>query len=116
MPDSEQPDPGDAELSFEEAFAKLEGIVRDMESDRIPLRDLIERYEQGTSLYKVCQERLEEAQGRIETIRRRANGEVTLEPFGEEAPAPSSNEKKSASAGPRTRSPQPADTDDAELF
>lgn len=47
----------------------------------MPLSDLIDAYEQGIRLHALCQKRLEEAQGRIEIVRRRASGEIVTEPF-----------------------------------
>ena len=58
-----------------------------MESDQLPLGDLIESYEKGMRLHRICQKRLEEAQDRIEVIRRKADGELTAEPFDPEADA-----------------------------
>ena len=74
------------ELSFEDAMEALESLVRGMESNRIPINDLIEGYEKGTELYRICQKRLDEARGRIELIRRRSDGEADLEPFEEGEP------------------------------
>ncbi|MDP4584086.1 MAG: exodeoxyribonuclease VII small subunit [Verrucomicrobiales bacterium] len=71
--------------AFEDALAQLEEMVEEMESDQIPLEDLIRKYEEGTRLYRLCEKRLDEAQGRIEIIRKNRNGETVLEPFGEAA-------------------------------
>lgn len=78
--------PGDAP-SFEEALAKLEDIVREMEDDRIPLEELLERYEEGTRLHRLCERRLDSARGRIELIRKNRNGEDVSEDFGAAADA-----------------------------
>lgn len=81
------PDASDAASpAFEDALAQLEEMVEEMESDQIPLEDLIRKYEEGTRLYRLCEKRLDEAQGRIEIIRKNRNGETVLEPFGEAAP------------------------------
>lgn len=71
--------------AFEEALARLEEMVEDMESDQIPLEELIRKYEEGTRLYHICEKRLDEAQGRIEIIRKNRDGETVLESFGEAA-------------------------------
>ena len=75
--------PVENDLPFEDALEQLEALVREMESDQVPLDDLIKNYEEGTRLYRVCEKRLDEAQGRIEIIRKKRNGEHVLEPFGE---------------------------------
>jgi len=76
-------------LPFEKALTQLEDLVREMESDELPLEDLIKKYEQGTRLHQVCEKRLDEAQGRIDLIRKKRNGETVVEPFDEgNEPAP----------------------------
>ncbi|MEX2579042.1 MAG: exodeoxyribonuclease VII small subunit [Verrucomicrobiales bacterium] len=81
---SDNDDPVDADLAFENALEQLEELVREMESDQMPLEDLIKNYERGTRLHRICEKRLDEAQGRIEIIRKKRNGENVLEPFGDE--------------------------------
>ncbi|MAB76461.1 MAG: exodeoxyribonuclease VII small subunit [Verrucomicrobiales bacterium] len=88
-----------AEPAFEDALAQLEELVRDMESDQMPLEDLIKNYEQGTQLYRVCEKRLDEARGRIEIIRKKRNEEHVLEPFAEDcATADKSGEEPDSEA------------------
>jgi len=54
-----------------------------MESDQMPLEDLIKNFEKGTKLFKACEKRLDEAQGRIEIIRKNRNGEDVVESFAD---------------------------------
>ena len=122
-PDSEAPElPGaEPDLSFEQAFERLEGLVREMESDEMPLSSLIEGYERGIQLHALCQKRLEEAQGRIEMIRQRADGEIAVEPFDDDAAASvaasdSSGEASPAVDGEPSSTSPPSLKDDAELF
>lgn len=82
-PASEGEEPGD--LPFEEALGQLEELVRDMEAENVPLEELMEKYEQGTRLHRICEKRLDEAQGRIEIIRKKRDGSAELEAFGEKA-------------------------------
>jgi exodeoxyribonuclease VII small subunit len=70
-----------SEPSFETALERLEQIVQEMEGDRLPLEDLLARYEEGTRLVKVCHKRLDSAEKRIEVIGQEASGEVTLSDF-----------------------------------
>ena len=79
-----------AELNFETAMDRLEAIVEQMESGKLPLEDLIVRYEEGMNLVKVCQERLVSAEQKIEIIARNNAGKVTVKPFdpSPEATAP----------------------------
>ncbi len=76
-----------AEVTFESALERLEQIVGEMEGDKLPLEELLGRYEEGTRLVKVCQERLTSAEKRIELITKNAAGEVTLSAFDPAAPA-----------------------------
>jgi len=68
-------------LPFEEALKKLEGIVGAMESDDLPLETLLARYEAGTKLVKICQEKLAEAELKIQQLEKNAAGEMKLKPF-----------------------------------
>src|SRR5438552_2933905 len=65
FPMSSKPKPRDAELNFEGAMDRLEKIVEQMESGKLPLEDLIVRYEEGMNLVKICQERLANAEQKI---------------------------------------------------
>jgi exodeoxyribonuclease VII small subunit len=66
---------------FEEALEKLEAIVETMESDDLPLETLIARYEEGTRLAKVCQEKIAEAELKIQQLEKNAAGEMKLKPL-----------------------------------
>ena len=70
-----------ANLPFEEALKKLEAIVTAMESDDLPLEALLAKYEEGTRLAKACQEKLAEAELRIEQLEKTAAGEMKLKPL-----------------------------------
>ncbi len=67
--------------SFEDALSRLEAIVESMEAGDVPLADLIARFEQGTQLLKVCEGRLQEAELRIEQLRRQKDGALVTERF-----------------------------------
>ena len=61
------------EQSFEDALKDLEGIIENLETGEVPLSDLVEQYEQGTKLLKVCHERLNEAELKIEKLREKSD-------------------------------------------
>jgi exodeoxyribonuclease VII small subunit len=67
-------------LPFEEALQKLEGIVEAMEAGDLPLETLIARYEEGARLAKICQEKLAEAELKIQQLEKNAAGEMKLKP------------------------------------
>src|SRR6202040_3014214 len=69
------------ELIFEKAMDRLETIVEQMETGKLPLEDLIVRYEEGMNLVKVCQERLASAEQKIEIIARNSAGKPMVRDF-----------------------------------
>ena len=80
------------ELNFEKAMDRLEAIVEQMETGKLPLEDLIVRYEEGMTLVKVCQERLTRAEQKIEIIARNSAGKAMVKDF-EPAAEPSNDNK-----------------------
>jgi len=70
-----------ASLPFEEALKKLEAIVTAMESDDLPLEALLAKYEEGTRLARACQEKLAEAELKIQQLEKTASGEMKLKPL-----------------------------------
>jgi exodeoxyribonuclease VII small subunit len=66
---------------FEEALKKLEGIVEAMESDDLPLETLLAKYEEGAKLVKICQQKLAEAELKIQQLEKNAAGEMKLKPL-----------------------------------
>ena len=72
----------DKDIPFEKAMEDLETIVEAMESEKMPLDDLVKNYEEGTKLLKICQSRIADAQKRIELIAKAAGkDEVALTAF-----------------------------------
>ena len=69
-----------ASLPFEEALKKLETIVTTMEGEDLPLEALLAKYEEGTRLAKACQEKLAEAELKIQQLEKTAAGEIKLKP------------------------------------
>src|ERR1700744_3564406 len=81
-------EPKKEEQSFETAIGRLETIVEQMESDKLPLEDLLLRYEEGVKLVKFCSDKLQAAEKRIEIITRDAGGKPKTVPFDSEQTAP----------------------------
>jgi exodeoxyribonuclease VII small subunit len=67
-------------LPFEEALKKLETIVTAMEAEDLSLETLLAKYEEGTRLAKACQEKLAEAELKIQQLEKTAAGEMKLKP------------------------------------
>ena len=68
------------DLRFEEALKKLEAIVEAMESEELPLESLLAKYEEGTRLAKLCQDKLAEAELKIQQLEKTGAGELRLKP------------------------------------
>lgn len=68
-------------LPFEESLKRLEAIVEAMENDDLPLETLLSKYEEGAQLAQNCQNRLAEAEVKIQQLERKANGQFALKPF-----------------------------------
>jgi len=66
-----------------------------MDTDELPLEDLIVRYEEGIQLVQVCEAKLKAAEKKIEMITRKAQGPVELAEF---APPDMTAEKPAAPA------------------
>lgn len=69
------------DLSFEDALAQLENIVRELESGRIKLDDAISAYEKAVALKQLCENKLKSAQLKIEKIEISPAGEMTTAPL-----------------------------------
>ena len=87
---SSKPKAREAKLNFEGAMDRLEKIVEQMESGKLPLEDIIVRYEEGMNLVKVCQERLARAEQKIEIIARNSAGKAIVKDF---EPTPESRDR-----------------------
>ena len=55
-------------VSFEDAFAQLEGIVRQLESGSLPLDASLELFEQGQRMAAFCSAKLDEAELKIQQL------------------------------------------------
>jgi exodeoxyribonuclease VII small subunit len=67
-------------LSFEEALAELEQIVRGLEGGQQKLEDAIGAYERGAALRRHCEAKLAEAEARVAAIVERADGTLATRP------------------------------------
>jgi exodeoxyribonuclease VII small subunit len=77
--------PNDKPKSFESSLEQLELIVRELEQGELPLERSLELFEQGVKLSRDCQERLNQAERRIEILMRDTQGRPTVRPFEPES-------------------------------
>lgn len=80
-----QPVPKKTEQSkkpdFERSLARLEEVVRKLESPQLSLDEAMKLFEEGVGLSRECQKQLEEAEGRVEILLKKADGKLAAEPF-----------------------------------
>ena len=65
-------------------MAALEKVVRELERGDLPLEESLKLFEEGVRLSRECQERLNQAERRIEVLLRDGEGRPTLSAFDEE--------------------------------
>ncbi len=68
-------------LSFEDALAQLENIVRELESGRIKLDDAVNAYEKAMALKKLCSDKLAAATLKVEKIELNKDGSLSTAPL-----------------------------------
>src|SRR5215469_11708504 len=69
---------------FEKSLARLEEVVRRLESPQLSLDEAMKLFEEGVGLSHECQKQLEEAEGRVEILLKKADGRMAAEPFASE--------------------------------
>ncbi|MBI1909314.1 MAG: exodeoxyribonuclease VII small subunit [Deltaproteobacteria bacterium] len=69
---------------FETALAKLEGIAQKLEEGETSLEDSLKAFEEGMKLSKFCEEKLSEAQKKIEILIKDRDGKKSIKPFESE--------------------------------
>lgn len=65
-----------SKMSFEEAMAALEDVVKNLESGSVPLEASIELYERGAELKKHCEGKLAAAEEKVAKITAGPDGEA----------------------------------------
>lgn len=68
------------EIGFEQAMEQLETIVAKLEGGDVPLEQAIELFQEGMRLSKICSQKLENVERRIEMLLEE-DGQVVKKPF-----------------------------------
>ncbi|MBO7292750.1 MAG: exodeoxyribonuclease VII small subunit [Clostridia bacterium] len=68
-------------MTFEEAVARLEQIVRAMEEGKLSLDDSLKAFEEGIALVRFCNGRLDSAEQRVRVLMSGEDGALTEQPF-----------------------------------
>jgi len=66
---------------FEKSLKRLEEVVKRMESPDLSLDEAMKLFEEGMQLSQGCQKQLEEAEGRVEILMKKADGKLQPQPF-----------------------------------
>jgi exodeoxyribonuclease VII small subunit len=81
MLDTKRAQPDVSALSFEDALAELEQIVRGLESGQQKLEEAINAYERGSALRRHCESKLAEAETRVAAIVQNVDGSLGTRPM-----------------------------------
>ncbi|MDO2947609.1 exodeoxyribonuclease VII small subunit [Aeromonas simiae] len=68
-------------LSFDATLAELEAIVQQLEQGSLPLEEALKQFEQGIHLVRAGQQKLEQAEQKIQILMDEANGNPQLADF-----------------------------------
>jgi exodeoxyribonuclease VII small subunit len=69
------------EMPFEEAMSELETLVRQLEEGKFSLEEAISAFEKGSKLKSICEEKLKQAQLKIEKILPSSSAALQTEKF-----------------------------------
>ena len=86
---------GMSKEKFEDALNKLEKIVSKLEEGDIPLEESLKLFEEGIRLSRVCNQKLDEAEKKVEILLKGKDGMIKAYPFD-----PSTNSGKAGGAVP----------------
>jgi len=69
------------EMRFEAALGRLEEIVKKLEDGEMPLEESLKLFEEGVKLSRLCDQKLQAAERRIEILMKDQEGKVKALPF-----------------------------------
>ena len=70
-----------AKEKFEDALDKLEKIVSKLEDGEIPLEESLKLFEEGMRVSRLCNQKLEEAEKKVEILMKGKDGMMKAQPF-----------------------------------
>jgi len=71
--------------TFEDAMKALEAIVAELESGDLTLDQSLAKYEQGVKMYRICHERLQGAEKKVQLLLKDDAGGFATEEFDSES-------------------------------
>lgn len=72
------------DIKFEEAIKRLEEIVEEMEGKDLQLEKSIKLFQEGMEIAAFCNNKLDEAERKINIVMKNSNGQLTEEKFNPE--------------------------------
>jgi exodeoxyribonuclease VII small subunit len=81
---------------FEDALNKLEKIISKLEEGDIPLEESLKLFEEGIRLSRFCNQKLDEAEKKVEILLKDKDGVIKPRPFD---PSTSSGQVSSINSG-----------------
>ena len=88
-----------AKEKFEEALNKLEKIVSKLEKGDIPLEESLKLFEEGVRLSRFCNQKLDEAEKRVEILLKDKEGMIKPQPFDPSAAGSGQNSSINSGRG-----------------
>jgi exodeoxyribonuclease VII small subunit len=79
-----------AKKKFEEALQELETIVQRLEDGNLSLDESLALFEEAIKLSRLCSQRLDEAEKKVEILLKNENGSLSRQPFEPEEDSPDS--------------------------
>ncbi len=70
-----------AEKKFDQGMAELEAIVARLEAGELPLEEALAAFEAGVALVRTLNQRLTDADARVDVLTRDAHGKLQLQPL-----------------------------------
>jgi exodeoxyribonuclease VII small subunit len=78
---AQMPEDDVSQLSFEDALAELDQIVRGLEGGTLKLDAAVQAFERGVMLRRHCEAKLAEVEARVEALVQRADGSLGTRPL-----------------------------------
>ena len=96
------------EKTFEAALSELEQLISEVESGSLPLEQMIDRIDRGAKLIKLCQNKLNVMNGKVEMLFKDDGSNGTFAEFdpASDRAAAAAPESIKASKNPQTQLPQ----------
>jgi len=110
---SSRPETEMAKEKFEEAMNKLEKIVTKLEKGDIPLEESLKLFEEGIRLSRFCNQKLDEAEKRVEILLKDKDGVLKARPFD---PSTGSGQGLTVNSGQASSDPSGQGESERDLF